>query len=31
MNMESVGVQNYFAQSKSIGADNDALFAEFSK
>ena len=29
--MESVGVQNYFAQSKSIGADNDALFAEFSK
>ena len=23
--MESVGVQNYFAQSKSIGADNDAV------
>lgn len=27
--MESVGVQNYFAQSKTIGADNDKLFEEF--
>ena len=27
--LESVGVQNYFAQSKTIGADNEALFEEF--
>lgn len=27
--MESIGIQNYAAQSKSIGADNERLFKEF--